>query len=166
MTDSNEQKPEYITWLRQRVGHAKVLIPTNAAILVDDNDRVLLQKRGERDIWSCPGGLMDIGETVLEGLTREVEEETGLQIDAPSLFGIYSGPDYEANYPNGDQTAPVMLVFLVRQWSGELTLCEESRQLEFFPADAIPENTVRVHARYLTHFAEYLRGERTIPIVN
>ena len=165
MTEDHPSE-EYIDWLRRQVGSAKVLIPTNAAIIADEESRVLLQRRAERDIWSCPGGLMDIGETVLESLHREVKEETGLTIEDPLLFGIYSGPDYEASYPNGDSTAPVMMVFLVRAWSGVLTLCEESRELEFFEADKIPTNTVRVHARYLEHYSEYLRGVRSLPVIH
>lgn len=46
------------------------------------------QRRGGRTDWSTPGGVIDDGETVLEGLTREVKEETGLVIDG------WTGPVY------------------------------------------------------------------------
>jgi 8-oxo-dGTP diphosphatase len=37
-------------------------------------------RRGGRTDWSTPGGVIDEGETVIEGLTREVREETGLAV--------------------------------------------------------------------------------------
>lgn len=51
------------------------------AVIVDDQGRVLLIKRGSEPMkghWSLPGGLLELGETLLDGVKREVFEETGL----------------------------------------------------------------------------------------
>jgi len=51
------------------------------AVIVDDQGRVLLIKRGTEPMkghWSLPGGLLELGETLLDGVKREVLEETGL----------------------------------------------------------------------------------------
>lgn len=47
------------------------------------------RRRSGRVDWSPPGGVIDAGETVIEGLTREVREETGL------LVSGWRGPVYE-----------------------------------------------------------------------
>ncbi|MEC8829108.1 MAG: NUDIX hydrolase [Actinomycetota bacterium] len=59
--------------------------------IIRQRGRVLMvhnQRRGGRTDWSTPGGVIDKGETVLEGLTREVKEETGLVVED------WSGPVY------------------------------------------------------------------------
>lgn len=52
-------------------------------ILLED-DRILLAKEAlrERSRWNLPGGALEMGETVEEGLRRELREETGLDMVA------------------------------------------------------------------------------------
>lgn len=60
-------------------------------LVVVDGEVLLVQNRrrdGRLD-WSPPGGVIDPGETVVGGLTREVEEETGLRVAS------WAGPVYE-----------------------------------------------------------------------
>ena len=52
------------------------------AVIVDD-DRVLLVQRGQEPLkgeWSLPGGVVELGETLEAALTREVREETSLDV--------------------------------------------------------------------------------------
>lgn len=60
--------------------------------LVEGPEGLLLvqnRRRGGRVDWSTPGGVIDPGEGLIEGLSREVEEETGLRV------GSWAGPVYE-----------------------------------------------------------------------
>lgn len=67
-------------------------------ILVDDRGLLLVQnqrRNGETD-WSTPGGVVDPGESAIEGLTREVAEETGLRVarwDGPMYRVEVLAPD-------------------------------------------------------------------------
>lgn len=60
------------------------VVESDAGLLLVRNRR-----RSGRLDWSPPGGVIDPGETVLEGLSREVEEETGISVSR------WSGPLYE-----------------------------------------------------------------------
>ena len=56
------------------------------------NDAVLLVRRAQAPLvgeWSLPGGLLECGETLREGIVREVREETGLVVEAGELLGVY-----------------------------------------------------------------------------
>lgn len=56
---------------------------TVAGGLIELEGRLLLVQNQRRDgslDWTTPGGVIDPGESLIEGLTREVEEETGLAV--------------------------------------------------------------------------------------
>jgi 8-oxo-dGTP pyrophosphatase MutT (NUDIX family) len=61
------------------------------AVITDSAGRVLLLKATYGDqAWGLPGGALDPGETVHEGLQRECEEELGTRVRILYLSGIYS----------------------------------------------------------------------------
>jgi 8-oxo-dGTP diphosphatase len=61
-----------------------------AAVVLDEQDRVLLMKRRDHDNWEPPGGVLRTGEQPDEGARREVREETGVEIDLGPLRGVYA----------------------------------------------------------------------------
>jgi 8-oxo-dGTP diphosphatase len=60
-----------------------------AGVIVDDHDRALLIQRRDTQRWEPPGGVLEPGETIHDGLRREVREETGLDIEPITLTGVY-----------------------------------------------------------------------------
>jgi len=57
--------------------------------VVIEGDRVLLARRGRepmRGEWSIPGGLLEVGESLSEGVMRELREETGLTVRVLDLI--------------------------------------------------------------------------------
>jgi len=59
--------------------------------VVVDRGRVLLVRRGREPLkghWSLPGGALELGESLADGLVREVREETGLTVEPVELVEL------------------------------------------------------------------------------
>ena len=60
--------------------------------LIFREGKLLLAERGSPPMqgqWSLPGGVVESGETLLEALTREVLEETGLAVTEARFFEVF-----------------------------------------------------------------------------
>ena len=58
-----------------------------AAAVVDASGRLLAIRRRDNGRWEPPGGVLELDETIGEGLVREVLEETGLTVEPEALTG-------------------------------------------------------------------------------
>lgn len=59
--------------------------------VVVQQGRVLLVRRGKAPLkghWTLPGGALEVGETLLEGVVREIREETGLIVEPVELIEL------------------------------------------------------------------------------
>jgi 8-oxo-dGTP diphosphatase len=80
--------------LSKREYPERPVVGVGAVILDTKNSarRVLLIRRGSEPLkgqWSLPGGGLETGEKLEDGLRREVREETGLEVDILGLAGVY-----------------------------------------------------------------------------
>lgn len=108
--------------------------------MLNDQNQILLQRRGDDNNWCIPGGGMDLGETVEETAIREVFEETGLNIVEMTLFNIYSGKQQHHIYPNGDEVYFVNVVFISRKYHGHIIIDDfETKELKYFDLTNIPD---------------------------
>lgn len=66
-----------------RIGVGGVVIRDGRALLIRRGTEPL---KGE---WSIPGGMLDVGETLAEGVARELLEETGLEVRVVELIEVF-----------------------------------------------------------------------------
>lgn len=119
-------------------------------VVLDADSQVLLVRHGYRPGWHFPGGGVERGETLLDALARELEEETGVRLNKPpELHGLFCNGD---SFP-GDHIA----VFIVREWDRPRAPQPNAEIAEqrFFAAGSMPEDTDAGTRRRL---AELLNG--------
>ncbi|MBH5316813.1 NUDIX hydrolase [Paenibacillus sp. GSMTC-2017] len=134
----------YIRSIREKVGHDLLFLNFSGAIIVNENNELLLQKRGDRNAWGFPGGAMELGESAEETAVREVFEETGLHVKVDHLIGVYT--KYFDEYPNGDKAQTITFFFQCKAIEGELkTDGDETLELAFFPVTNLPPLFVKQH---------------------
>jgi 8-oxo-dGTP diphosphatase len=95
------------------------IVGVGAVIL--DGPRVVLVRRGTEPLkgeWSLPGGVLELGETLRQGVAREVMEETGLQVEVLDVAGVF-----DRILPDSDGRAQfhyVLIDYVCRVQGGEL----------------------------------------------
>ncbi len=133
----------YVKDLRAILGHRPIILVAAGALILDGAGHVLLCRRADDGTWVFPGGYMEPGETTEEAARREVFEETGLTLGALGFFGVFSGPEMFARYPNGDEVYLVTIVYISREYSGRLQGDEE--------VAALPSSAPRLFRIPLAH---------------
>jgi 8-oxo-dGTP pyrophosphatase MutT (NUDIX family) len=151
----------YIGELRKTLGHSLVMTVGCGVLIEDDRGRLLLQKRSDTGEWCVPGGALEPPETYIEAARREVLEETGIRVTDLKLYGIYSGPDREIHYPNGDVVYSLSVIFITDTYQGEIS-DSDSEVLEhrFFDRDEIPEELFEPDVRPILDWKNKKTGIR------
>jgi len=146
----------YVASIRSRIGSECLFVPGVRAIILNEQGEVLLQRRSDNDFWGLPGGGVELNETALEALRREVWEETRIVVRGAEPMALYSGPGQRFCYPNGDEVQPFAIAFVVREWEGHPEADgHEGLELRFWSLDALPCTMVSIHARTLEDFRTY-----------
>jgi 8-oxo-dGTP diphosphatase len=105
--------------------------------IIERDDAYLLARRRDIGWWNLPGGGLEPGETVEQGVAREVREEVGVEIRIVRLVGVYSKP----------QKREVVLTFLCALANDEATpmVSDEVSEVGWFSADALPSDILPKH---------------------
>jgi 8-oxo-dGTP pyrophosphatase MutT (NUDIX family) len=131
---------EYINNLRKHVGSQPLIMVGSTVLVLDAQNRLLMMKRSDSGNWGVPGGAMELGETTEETARRELFEETGLEVDELTLFGVFSGPELYYRYPAGEEVYNVSIVYLAHTDHDTVKLLDgEHYDFQYFQLTQLPE---------------------------
>ncbi|MDF2146768.1 NUDIX hydrolase [Knoellia sp. p5-6-4] len=111
-----------------------------AAIFDDTGENVLLIKRRDNGRWEPPGGVLELEETIEDGLRREVREETGAEIAVGPLTGVYKNMNLGI----------VALVFRSQLASKPSEESPEAAEVAWHPHSQLPDSMLEAYAARIT----------------
>lgn len=97
--------------------------------LVQSAGGILLSVRSDLHGWELPGGTPRRGEAPELALRREIQEETGLEIEVERLVGEYVRTGFRPHRA---------LVYAARVTGGKLEPSRETPRVAWFPLDRLP----------------------------
>lgn len=141
--------------------------------VVIDHGRALLIRRGSAPLkgeWSIPGGLLEVGETLEQGVARELAEETGLEVRVVELIEVFErifpAPPNEDGTP-GDAKKPqyhfVILDYLCEMLGGTLSAGSDAQEFAWAREEELSKFDVTVAVARVLRKAFAMARERTIP---
>ena len=109
------------------------------AIILDRN-RVLLVERGREPLkgyWSLPGGVLETGEHLEDGIRREVREETGLEIRIVKVVEIFER--IMRDEKGAAEYHYVLIDYLCRANGGKLAAADDVARAQWVPRNALKQ---------------------------
>ena len=108
--------------------------------LIFDGGRILLVERGKEPLkghWSLPGGVLETGETLAQGLIREVREETGLEVEPAAMLEIFERIIRDAQ--GAAEYHYVLIDYICRVTGGKLQAADDASRVEWVPQESLPD---------------------------
>lgn len=137
------------------------VLPTHivaaAGVVLNEKGEILLVKT-HRDGWVIPGGIVEVGENVIDGVKREIMEEAGVEVEVNELFCVSSNTCKHPGY-NGVKEVPtkIMLDFICRAIGGTPRPSEENSESAFVTLEKAEElitsPAIRERFRAFTEYA-------------
>jgi ADP-ribose pyrophosphatase YjhB (NUDIX family) len=108
-----------------------------SAFIQDEEGRILMIRRTDNDLYSIPGGQLELGETLAQAAVREVREETGIECEVTGVVGLYSNPNHVIAYDDGEVRQEFSICFRARYLTGSTATSNESKEVFWVSVDKI-----------------------------
>ncbi|MGG4483205.1 NUDIX hydrolase [Paenibacillus illinoisensis] len=118
-----------------------MVFPTHivsAGGIVEDGHGNILLVKAHDDGWVYPGGITEVGENLIDGVIREIKEESGIDASVSHLISVVSNTAVHKWYDGvTDVPTKVMFDFVCKLEGGELAVSEETSECRWVPKEQV-----------------------------
>jgi 8-oxo-dGTP pyrophosphatase MutT (NUDIX family) len=125
-------------------------------VAVDEQGKLLLQRRRDTGQWALPMGKMELGETPSQCAIRETREETGVRVEITGFLGVYSDPGHIVAYDDGEIRQQYEVMLLAQPVEGEPTPNDEASDVRWIAPDDLIG--LDIHPTQWRQLHDYLNG--------
>lgn len=112
-------------------------IVSAGGIVEDGNGNILLVKAHD-DGWVYPGGITEVGENLIDGVIREIKEESGIDATVSRLINVVSSTGLHKWYDGvTDVPTKVMFDFACKAAGGSLSTSDETSDCRWVPKNEV-----------------------------
>ena len=142
----------------KRIYPDRPVVAVGAVVFVEDSV-VLVRRRHEpgKGLWSLPGGVVELGETLTEAVVRELREEVGVTIECCGVLGVF-----ERVVRDGDERIRyhyVIVDFFGRAVSGRPRAASDASELRLLSYGDVERADISDDVRAMIFKAYGIRGE-------
>jgi 8-oxo-dGTP diphosphatase len=125
---------------------AQILV-TQKIIVTNDDGKILTMRRSQTDpslplSWDIPGGVVEVGEHLIESISREVTEETRIEVEDIKLFDVFDSSSKIHPYL-------ICIGYTAHALSTNVVLSYEHDQFEWLTKDEFLSRDVKAHIKEL-----------------
>ncbi len=134
------------------------IIGVGAVII--EGGRVLLVRRDTEPLrgeWSVPGGMLELGEKLRDGVRREVQEETGIDVEPGDVLDVFDS--IFADTLGRTQYHYVLIDYLCRPLGGEPRAGSDVSDVRWVSAEALPAMGLRESIEQVVRKALNMAGK-------
>lgn len=145
---SNDYDPNYEAKMQYFVVGGKALIfnAEKQILLLQRSDKV-----GGSGSWSFPGGAVDPGEDAIDGLIREIDEETGLEVKDIKPYAV-------TTHVHGEEDSVIIIGYLAQLLDGEVKLNWEHDNYKWLDMEQIFDYDLTPDAEFfITEYKKFIK---------
>jgi ADP-ribose pyrophosphatase YjhB (NUDIX family) len=130
----------YCEAIREKIGNDPLIIVRPSVAIMNHNGEILLSRYID-GIWSIPGDILQLNQSVEECIKRNVLNDIGLKIKKLTLSGVYSGTELINRVEeSGDEYHTVAIGYLCTEYEGEIIPdSNQGIEAQFFSLDNLPK---------------------------
>lgn len=116
LTNREDQHPPrpsggHLAELRALMGPRPLFAPGAAVLVRNPAGQLLMMQQPDSGLWTLPGGVLELGETLEEGARRTLLRQTGLDAAQLEELDFFAGARYRLTTPGGEVTDPVWMLY-------------------------------------------------------